>query len=62
MIAPIRLATTISTASAVPESADLEEPKLCIQIMLPDEEWELRNTDEEMVDGESADNSEDKDY
>jgi hypothetical protein len=38
IIAPIRLATTASTASTVSEFADLEEPKLYIQITAPDKE------------------------
>jgi hypothetical protein len=50
-IAPVRLATTVSTASAAPESADLEEPLSRVQITAPDEEWELRDTDQKMVDG-----------
>jgi hypothetical protein len=61
-IAPIRLATTASTASAAPESADLEEPKSRVQIMALDEEWELRDADQEMVDDGSSDDSDDEDY
>ena len=60
--ASIRLATTASTASTAPNSADLEEPKSHIQITAPDEEWELRDTDRKMVDDGSADDSDDEDY
>jgi hypothetical protein len=61
-IAPIRLATTASTASTAPEFADLEEPKSRVQITAPDEEWELCDTDQKMVDDGSTDDSDDEDY
>ena len=61
-IAPIRLATTASTASAALESAELEEPKSRVQIIASDEEWEVRNTNQETVDDGSADDSNDEDY
>jgi hypothetical protein len=61
-IAPIRLATTASTASAAAESADLEEGQSRVQITAPDEEWELRDTDQKMVDDGGADDSDDEDY
>lgn len=50
MIAPIRLA---STASAAPESTDLEEAQSRAQNTAADEEWELCDTDQEMVDMEA---------
>ncbi|KAH6716375.1 hypothetical protein BKA61DRAFT_734103 [Leptodontidium sp. MPI-SDFR-AT-0119] len=56
-VAPTRAVTTVSTASAASESADLEEAKSRVQM-----EWELCDTDQRMVDGGSADDSDDEDY
>ena len=61
-MAPIRMATTTSTASAAPEYVELEEAKSGVQIIASDEEWELRESDQEMVDDGSADDSDDGDY
>ncbi|KAH6696527.1 hypothetical protein BKA61DRAFT_741680 [Leptodontidium sp. MPI-SDFR-AT-0119] len=58
-IAPTRAVTTVSTASAASECADLEEPTSRVQITAPDE---LSDTDQRMVDGRSADDSDDEDY
>ena len=60
--ASVRLATTAGSASAIPNSAEDEEPKSHIQITATNEEWELRDTDRKMVDDGSADDSDDKDY
>lgn len=60
-MAPTRLATTTSPASAASESTDLEEAQCHTEITPPDKEWELRVTDQEMIDDGSANDS-DKDY
>ena len=59
--ASTRLATTASTPSATPNSADVE-PKSHIQITAPDGEWELCDTDRDMVDDGSTDDSDEEDY
>lgn len=61
-IAPIRLATTASTASAAPESTDLKEAQLRDQITAPYDQWEVRDIDQEVVDDRGTDDSNDEDY
>lgn len=62
--APTQRATTASAASATPESPEVKGQgrSPCVQIMAPQEDWELRDTDRETVDSGSADDSEDEDY
>jgi hypothetical protein len=60
--ASVRLATSASIASAILNSADVEEPKSQIQITATDEEWELRDTDRKMADDGSADDFDDEDF
>ena len=58
----MRLATTASTASVAPSSADLEEPKSRVQIITLDKEYQVRDTHQEMIDDTSDDDSDDEDY
>jgi hypothetical protein len=62
--APIRLASTASTASAAPGSADLEAAQRCALTTAPvqDREREFRDIDLEMVDDGGTDHSSDGDY
>jgi hypothetical protein len=61
--APTGLAGAASTVSAALESTDFEKPHLRALIAAPDQEWEIRDFDQEMVvDDGSTDDSNDEDY
>ena len=59
--APIELASAASTFSAALEPTDLKEHQSRALIAAPDQGWEIRDIDQEMVDG-STDDSNDEDY
>ncbi len=62
MTAHIRLASTASTVSATLKSTGLEEAQSYTVITALDQEQEIRDTDQEMADDRSTDDSNNEDY